>query len=141
MNSDTTETQKRIYRISLWVRAIAWTAFSIFLLLRTSNSSTGNSERILELRWYSRWSVFESVGHAILFAILTRLWIRTLANHVPRSYALWLPVSFAFLLGVSTEIIQYFMATRGASILDLAANLIGILLAVVSLRTFLNLKE
>lgn len=140
MNSDATGIKIQIRLFSLWVRTMTWTAFSIFLLLRP-NGSTGTSDRVLELRWYSIGGVLESIGHTIFFTILTRLWIRTLANYVPQRYVLWLTVGFATLLGVSTEIIQYFMATRAASVLDLAANLLGVFFAVVSSRKILNQKD
>ena len=83
--------------------------------------------------WVSRLfggtELTDAAGHVILISILVWLWYQTLRKSVRPTWALATVVAIGLGLGVVTELIQTFIPSRGASLLDLLANTLGVGLA------------
>lgn len=73
------------------------------------------------------WGIIEAVFHVFLFATLTILWQWTIAMYCNRGKSLLFAVMIAMVLGIGTEIFQYFV-NRGSLMIDLLANFLGIAL-------------
>jgi len=125
--------------------ALSWTVLIIIVLLKPGNSVINQD---IELSSFltsffslsiSRSDIKEAVGHVILFAVLTMLWMRLLVMYLSRSRATVLAISLALVLATGTEIGQYFI-NRGSLLLDLLANFSGILIASMAYSYLRKIK-
>lgn len=123
---------KRVWRVPLlrWLAALAWTGLVLFfMVLPGSTPAIHNTSA-----FFGGTDLSDAIGHVILFGTLALLWHGALVLRMSPArsyrYALWL----VLLLAISTEFAQQFVPRRGASLLDMAANLIGVALAAWWLR-------
>jgi VanZ family protein len=72
----------------------------------------------------------DAIGHVILCGILTWLWYQALRASSRHAYALSIAVAIGLGLGIVTEWAQSVVPSRGASLLDVLANALGVCLAV-----------
>lgn len=135
----------RVQQTIFWLMALSWTILIIIVLLKPG-SNTINQER--ELSSFStaffslsisRRDIKEAVGHIIMFAVLTILWMRLLIIYLAPSRVTLLAVGLAVVLAIGTEIGQYFV-DRGSLMLDLLANFAGILIAYLAYSYLRKLK-
>ena len=115
-----------------WAVAVGWTAFVLYLLMRQGNTPSVPFWGSFFRMDFSPEELREAVAHFIMFGILTLLWWSTLIQHYSVREALLATVVIAVLLGMGTELGQYFVA-RSSVILDLVANLAGILVTMLFL--------
>ena len=76
------------------------------------------------------WNYSESTAallHCLLFALLTFVWFRLAVGWLPRPRAILVAAGVALAVGTATETLQLFIPSRGATLLDLGANWLGIL--------------
>jgi VanZ family protein len=76
----------------------------------------------------------DALGHVLLFSVLTSAWYATLREHVGNAKAPVITAGLVLALGVATELAQAGIVDRGASLLDLGADALGVSLAVFSIR-------
>ena len=128
---------KRRVFLASWLVTLGWTVLLAYLLLKpgTAAHAGGSFSDAFFRSDFSRTDMIEAVAHVVMFGTLTLLWGWTLAFHYPARYAAAMTVMIAVLMGTATEFGQYFVA-RGALMLDLAANFVGIALSAVALRLF-----
>ncbi|MBN1311614.1 MAG: VanZ family protein [Anaerolineae bacterium] len=67
----------------------------------------------------------DAAGHVILCGILVWLWYWALRGYLQPSWVLGVGVAVGLGLGIVTELAQVFVPSRGASLLDLLANVLG----------------
>ena len=72
----------------------------------------------------------DAVGHLGIFCALTLTWYYALRAYLIPSRALWLSVAIVLLLSTLAELGQQFVPERGANLLDLMANYLGMAVAV-----------
>jgi hypothetical protein len=75
-----------------------------------------------------------TAGHIAWFGLLVVLWRWTLVTRFHPSSALVLAVMIALILGTSTEFAQRLIPNRGATVGDLLANGVGVVMGVVGVR-------
>lgn len=124
--------------IARLVYALAWTALVIVALLKPAN----NIEQTISFNSFVTsffslsfkiWDFVEAVYHIIVFALLTAIWFWALVVHLPRNRALVISIGVAVVLGIVTEIGQFFVH-RSSLMLDAMANFLGVALCVVWLK-------
>ena len=71
-------------------------------------------------------SIMSTIGHGMLFGILTLLLWRTLNQWLESPIALGISMFVVLCLAASTETFQWFVSTRNASLDDLLANFLGV---------------
>jgi hypothetical protein len=84
------------------------------------------------------WGYSESTAAALhcgLFALLTLVWFRLAILWLPRPRAILVAAGVALAVGTTTEALQLIIPGRGATLLDLGANWLGILAVVGWLST------
>lgn len=109
----------------LWLAMAAWGTLVLLLttlpgdtrLIRTLSGLLGGTE------------LSGAVGHMGLFLLLTALVWVALRQWLRARTALLVTMAFALLLGMSTELFQWFVAGRDASLADLLANWLGVFVA------------
>lgn len=115
------------------VLAMAWTIFLMAMLLKP-----GEISRPDEFSFHSFissffsfkltvWDMLEINFHIILFAVLTGLWLWVFTNRYGKKKALVIAIGIGFVLGLTTEVAQYFVG-RSSRLFDLLANYLGIML-------------
>ena len=120
------------------VYALVWTTLIAVALLKPANNfkheisldSFVSSFFSLSIK---TWDLVEAVYHVIVFAILTAIWFWALVTQFPRNRALVISIGIAMVLGIVTEIGQYFVH-RSSLMLDAMANFLGIVICVVWLK-------
>ncbi len=119
-----------------WLLVAGWTVLTVALMLMPA--SEGSVAKNLSL-FAGGSEVTDAIGHVILYGVLTGLWYWALRVHTIHAWAGALAV--ALTVGIGTELLQVFIPDRGASVLDLAANTIGPLLAVPFVRKSSRFKR
>jgi len=76
----------------------------------------------------------DAIGHVLLLSVLTGTWYLASLRGVEEMKALTVAACLVLLLALTTEFAQADIADRGASLLDLCANIVGVGLAVVFIR-------
>lgn len=118
--------------------AIAWTMLvTAALLIPMKNIEQKMSFNDFVKTFFSlsikTWDLIEAVYHIVIFAILTALWFWALVIRLPRNRSLVISIGFAVVLGIVTEIGQYFVH-RSSMIFDVMADFVGVALCVIWLK-------
>jgi len=122
-----------------WLMALGWTTLIMIVLLKPGNTAIYQNNDLSSFFTsffsfsISRSDIKEAVGHFILFAVLTMLWMQLLIMYFSRTRATLLAIGIAVALATGTEIGQYFI-NRGSLFIDLLANFSGILTASMAYR-------
>ncbi len=105
-----------------WSAALLWSATATYLMVWSSRDTP--------VRWLSRLfggtQLTDAIGHMVLCGILVWLWYRALRGSLQPASALGVVVAIGLGLSVVTELAQVFVPSRGASLLDLLANVLGV---------------
>ena len=118
-----------------WTLTLTWTAIAALLMLSPSGDGTTVS-------WVSKLfggtEITDAVGHVIINTILAFLWCWTLSL-----YASFAKTTRLILLGGIVwcfvgELSQFFVPERGTSLLDLAANVLGVLIGLIGYRLLIT---
>jgi VanZ family protein len=72
-----------------------------------------------------------AIGHIMSYGGLTLLWIWALVAHYPKRTAILIAAGIGLVLGIGGERSQQFIIERGTTVLDMAANIMGICFAAV----------
>lgn len=124
----------QVQQAIFWFMALSWTMLIIVVLLKPGSNTINQEHELSSFSTsffslsISRRDIKEALGHVILFAVLTILWMRVLIMHLARSQVTLLAISIAVVLAIGTEIGQHFV-NRGSLLFDLLANFAGILIA------------
>lgn len=113
-----------------WLAAAAWLALAGFLML-----APGEGTPVEDIsRAFGGTDLTDALGHVVLFGVLIALLAHALSFHVAPGRALALAAGSAFVLGAALELAQLAAVERGATLLDLAANWLGVLAVAAWLR-------
>lgn len=107
------------------VTTIAWLFFTVLLLVLPSDIPIIDTLSSI----FGRSDPGYTLGHVVLFGLTTviiRWMLRGFLS--PRTASVW-GVSIAMMLGVVTELLQFNTRNRGVTLLDLSANLVGVMIA------------
>jgi VanZ family protein len=118
-----------------WMLAPAATALLVVLLLQPEPQPIINTGIPPGPPSLAR-DLFFITGHILWFALLVVLWRWTLSMRFHPFSALLLAILIALVVGTSTEFAQKFVPGRGATLVDLLANYVGIGLAVIGVRYY-----
>ncbi|MFK5948086.1 MAG: VanZ family protein [Methylococcales bacterium] len=128
-----------------WFCVLLWTISVISLLLKPGDNVPGHELAFSDFLTsfffleFNRYNFREAIVHVILFGVLTVLWQWALIRYMPRYWVLTLAFFICVVLGVGTEIGQYFV-NRSSLLLDLIANLLGIVIASISFGYMVRIK-
>ncbi len=130
-----------------WLPAVIW--MSVIIFASSDVGSSSNSYRIIR-PWLLQWNpkmpeseayritlMLRKTMHAVQFAVLAILVLRAQQMlTVPRKNRALRAIGFvfivAFVLAAGSELIQYLMKSRGASVKDVFLNLSGTALGVIA---------
>lgn len=126
-------TRHKSLHVVRWLVAPLVTALLVVLLLQPSEQPIINTGIPQGPPSIER-DLFFIIGHIMWFALIVALWRWTLVTRFHSNSALLLAVLIALVLGTSTEFAQTLIPNRGATLVDLLANGVGILLAVVGIK-------
>ncbi|MYE26147.1 MAG: hypothetical protein F4X87_02800 [Chloroflexi bacterium] len=122
--------------IARWAVAIIWTLLLTLLLLQPE------ADPLIDLGLpggQSLWrEILFSALHLLAFALTCALWFWTLRSVLPSRRRLLVAALFALALGISTEALQSLTLDRHASLIDLLANIGGVLIAARMIRLRCN---
>lgn len=120
-----------------WIGLIVWGGFVVLL-----TTLPGWIPLVYIPAQFVGNTVFSSlIGHAFLFGTLTLLMWHTLNQWLEAPIALGVTMFFSLSLGTSTEIFQWFVSTRNASIDDLFANYLGAFVVGFGISYIQNLNH
>ena len=117
-----------------WILTLVWTALAMKLMLSPSGDGTSVS-------WVSGLfggtETTDAIGHIIINTIFTWLWSWTISL-----YATTVKMTRIILIGgiiwcFGAELTQFFIPERGASLIDLVANIFGVLIGLMIFRGLL----
>lgn len=114
-----------------WVLTLAWTVIAAALMLSPSGDGTTVSG---VSKVFGGTETSDAVGHVIINAILALLWCWTLSLYASRAKTTRLILIGAVVWCVGAELAQHFVPNRGGSLLDLAANFLGVLIGLIGYR-------
>jgi VanZ family protein len=110
-----------------WILTITWTILTLYLTLSPSGDGT-------TVTWVSRLfggtETTDAIGHVIINAILAFLWCWTISLYSTRQKTAQLILIGGIVWCFVAELSQFFVPSRGASLLDLAANMLGVLIGL-----------
>lgn len=109
-----------------WALTLLWTGGLLYLMLSPAGENS-TASRISKL--FGGTELTDAIGHVFLYAVLALLWIWALSLHLPERQAALMALTIALLLGFSLEFAQQFVSARGSTLIDYAANFLGVLLA------------
>ena len=129
-----------------WLMTLSWTTLIIIILLKPG-SKVENYElsfnafisSFFSFPLSDKWVAIEAIVHVFLFGILTYLWHWSLIMSYAKKNAVLLAISVAVLLGIGTEVGQYFVS-RGSLLLDLLANILGVVIATIGIGYMTKFK-
>jgi VanZ family protein len=114
-----------------WTLTLIWTALTASLLLSPSGRGTPVSF-ISQL--FGGTDTSDAVGHVIITTILALLWCWTISLYATTAQTTGLILIGGIVWGFGAELSQHFVPERGASLLDLGANTLGVLIGLVVYR-------
>ncbi|MBN1428922.1 MAG: VanZ family protein [Anaerolineae bacterium] len=109
-----------------WSAALSWSVLATYLMTWPSQGTPVGSLSV----FFGGSELTDAIGHVVLCGVLVGLWYWALRGSMEFAVALGIAVAIGLVLGVVTEVAQIFVPSRGASLLDLLANMLGIGLAV-----------
>ena len=114
-----------------WMLTLIWTALTAKLMLSPSGDGTTVS-------WVSKLSggteITDAIGHVIINAILAFLWCWTISLYASTAKTTRLILIGGIVWCFVGELSQVFVPGRGTSLLDLAANILGVLIGLMAYR-------
>ena len=118
-----------------WTLTIIWTALAIKLMLSSSGDGTAVS-------WVSKLfggtETIDAIGHIIINAILALLWCWTISLYTSTAKMTRIVLIGGIIWCFGAELSQFFVPERGASLIDLVANIVGVLIGLMIFRLLLT---
>ncbi len=112
-----------------WALTFIWTAITLALMLSPSGDGT-TVTAASDL--FGGTDIVDAMGHIVINAILIFLWCWTI--NPPIRLILIGGIIWCFV----AEFLQIFVPDRGASLLDLAANIVGVLIGIAVYRWIIS---
>jgi VanZ family protein len=121
-----------------WVLTLAWTAVAGSLMVSPGNNGS-TVDDISNL--FGGTEITDAIGHIIITTILALLWCWTISLYTsaPRTTRLILVGGIVWSFGA--ELSQHFVPERGISLLDLSANLLGVLIGIAAYRLLIAVLQ
>jgi VanZ family protein len=110
-----------------WMLTLTWTAIDMILMLSpgSKGSVAGETSGL-----FGGTDITDAIGHVILKAILVLLWCWMLSHYTSlENFIRWVAIG-GLTWAVVAELAQFFVPDRGVSVLDLAANILGVLIGL-----------
>lgn len=114
-----------------WTLTLAWTALAARLMLSPSGDGTTVS---FVSKLFGGTQETDAIGHVIINVILAFLWCWTLSLYLSPAKTIRLILIGGLIWCVGAELAQHFVPNRGASLLDLGANILGVLIGLITYR-------
>lgn len=119
-----------------WALTLLWTAITIKLMFSPSGDGTTVS-------WVSKLfggtETTDAIGHVIINAILALLWCWTIILYTDAAKTTRIILIGGIAWCFVAELTQLLVPNRGTSLLDLVANIIGVLISIAIYRLLLML--
>jgi len=114
-----------------WALTLVWTAIAAVLMVSPGNNGS-TVDDVSNL--FGGTELTDAIGHVIITAILAVFWCWTI-----NLYTISTKTTRSILIGgivwsFGAELSQYFVPERGTSLLDLAANILGVLIGIAAWR-------
>jgi hypothetical protein len=114
-----------------WTLTLIWSAIAVSLMLSPSGDGTTVSG---VSKLFGGTETTDAVGHVIINVILALLWCWTISLYASTAKMTRLILIGGIVWCFGAELTQYFVPERGASLLDLAANILGVLIGLIGYR-------
>ena len=114
-----------------WTLTLTWSAIAASLMLSPGNKG-GSVSQISHL--FGGTEITDAIGHVIINMILAFLWCWTISLYLSASKTARLILIGGIIWGFAAELSQHFVPERGTSLLDLAANILGVLIGLMVYR-------
>jgi len=118
-----------------WTLTLVWTALATRLMLSPSGDGTTVS---FVSKLFGGTQETDAIGHVIINVILAVLWCWTLSLYLSPAKTTRLLLIGGLIWCSGAELTQHFVPNRGASLLDLGANILGVLIGLVAFRMIGN---
>jgi hypothetical protein len=104
--------------------ALAWTVLILMLTLLPGEkgSIVGRTSA-----FFGGTDLSDAMGHVVLFGVLSLLSYRAARIGLSPRAALLLTLAVALALGAVSELLQIYVPERGATLIDIAANWLGVM--------------
>jgi VanZ family protein len=117
-----------------WTLTLIWTALTVKLMLSPSGDGTTVS-------WVSKLfggtETTDAIGHIIINAILAFLWCWTISLYTSTAKMSRIILIGGIIWCFGAELSQFLVPNRGASLIDLGANIVGVLIGLIIFRLIL----
>jgi VanZ family protein len=120
-----------------WTLTLAWTALAVMLML----SPSGDGTTVTTVSWVSELfggsETTDAIGHIIINTVLALLWCWTLSLYATTAKTTRIVLIGGIIWCFGAELSQFFIPERGTSLIDLVANIIGVLIGLMIYRLLL----
>ncbi len=114
-----------------WTLTLTWTAIAVSLML----SPSGNGTTVSSVsKLFGGTETTDAIGHVIINAILAFLWCWAISLYASATKTTRLILIGGIIWCFVAELSQYFVPERGTSLLDLGANIFGVLIGLAGYR-------
>jgi VanZ family protein len=110
-----------------WLMFGLWTVLVFYLLLWPSNGTPVHDVS----SFFGGTELTDAGGHVVLAFVEALLLYRVLCYYMPVQRATLWTLGCTLLLGLALESAQYWIPSRGATLLDLGANWLGVGISVI----------
>ncbi len=117
-----------------WTLTLTWTAIAVSLMLSPSGKGTTVSG---VSKLFGGTETTDAIGHVIINTILALLWCWTISLYASTPKTTRLILIGGIVWCFAAELSQFFVPERGTSLLDLAANILGVSIGLVIYRVLL----
>jgi hypothetical protein len=114
-----------------WALTLTWSAITASLMLSPSGNGTIVS---FISKLFGGTDTTDAMGHVIITSILALLWCWTISLYATATQTTRLILIGGIVWGFGAELSQHFVPQRGASLFDLGANILGVLIGLAAYR-------
>ncbi len=114
-----------------WTLSLTWTTIAVSLMLSPSGDGTTVSG---VSKLFGGTETTDAIGHVIINMILAFLWCWTISLYASAPKTTRLILVGGIIWCFVAELTQHFVPERGVSLLDLAANILGVLIGLIAYR-------
>jgi VanZ family protein len=117
-----------------WIITLTWTAITMKLMFSLSGDGTTVS-RVSRL--FGGTDITDVVGHVVINAILALLWCWTISLYTTIAKTTRIVLISGIIWCFGAELTQFFIPERGTSLIDVVANVIGVIIGLMIFRLML----
>ncbi len=115
-----------------WTLTLVWTIIAASLMLSPGNKG-GTVSQISHA--FGGTQITDAIGHVIINAILAFLWSWTISLYASGAKTTRLILIGGIIWCFGAELSQFFVPERGTSLLDLGANILGVMIGLMAYRS------